>query len=414
MTSITIIGASHAAAETIGSLRKFGWQGKIVLIGDEPVLPYQRPPLSKGYYKGEIEPEKLLIRQESFYEKNDVTLMLGRRVESIDRDNKTLKLVSSVEKPDNKFEQVPYDHLILATGTRARELPIEGAELPNINYLRTKQDVDAIKSQLKVGSKLLIVGAGYIGLEVAASAVKQGADVVVFEAMDRVLARVTSPQVSEFYQRVHKEEGVDIRLNSALQKFQRTDSGLYAITGDGDAIPFDAAIVGIGVIPNTELAQDAGLACDNGIVVNEFTQTQDTSIYAIGDCSNHHNFLYNRRIRLESVPNAIAQAKVAAATICGKEMIYDQLPWFWSDQYDVKLQTAGLLQDHDQVVIRGDANNSRKFAAFYLKHGTLIAVDALNSPAEFMLSKKIIQQKISPDLSKLANPDVSLKEFLQE
>jgi 3-phenylpropionate/trans-cinnamate dioxygenase ferredoxin reductase subunit len=409
MSSVVIIGASHAAAEAVGSLRKFGWQGEIILIGDEPVLPYQRPPLSKGYYKGEVAPEKLLIRPESYYEKNEVTLMLGHRVDSINRVNKSLTLSNT---SGESAGEISYDHLILATGTRARELPIEGAQLPNINYLRTKQDVDGIKSQLNPGSKLLIVGAGYIGLEVAASAVKQGVEVIVFEAMNRVLARVTSPQVSEFYQRIHQEEGVDIRLNAALQKFEQTNSGLTATTGDGEVIEFDAAIVGIGVIPNIELAQNAGLHCDNGIVVNEFTQTDDANIHAIGDCSNHHNFLYDRRIRLESVPNAVEQAKVAAATICGKEMSYKQLPWFWSDQYDVKLQTAGLLQDHDQVVLRSDANNSRKFAAFYLKQGTLIAVDALNSPAEFMLSKKIILQKLSPDLAKLADPTISLKEFL--
>ena len=403
MTSVVIIGASHAATEAIASLRKFGWQGNITLVGDEPILPYQRPPLSKAYYKGDVEAEKLLIRPESFYQKNEVTLMLGRTVNAIDAKEKRLSLDGD--------EQLSFDYLILATGTRARKLPIEGADLPNINYLRTKQDVDGIKSQLNPGSKLLIVGAGYIGLEVAASAVKQGVDVTVFEAMDRVLARVTSHQVSEFYQRIHKEEGVDIQLNASLARFEKTESGLHAVTNEGALIPFDAAVVGIGVVPNSELADEAGLACDNGIVVNEFTQTSDTSIHAIGDCSNHHNFLYDRRIRLESVPNAVDQAKVAAATICGKEMIYDQLPWFWSDQYDVKLQTAGLLQEHDQVVTRGDTS-SRKFAAFYLKDGVLIAVDALNSPAEFMLSKKLIQQKASPSPEALSDPAISLKELL--
>jgi 3-phenylpropionate/trans-cinnamate dioxygenase ferredoxin reductase subunit len=210
---------------------------------------------------------------------------------------------------------------------------------------------------------------------------------------------------------VHQEEGVEIRLNASLQKFEETDHGFQAITADDEIIPFDAVIVGIGVIPNSELADDAGLACDNGILVNGFTQTNDQAIFAIGDCSNHHNILYDRHIRLESVPNALEQAKVAAAKICGKGSVYDQLPWFWSDQYDVKLQTAGLLQDYDQVVTRGDAN-SRKFAAFYLRQGVLIAVDALNSPAEFMLSKKLVQQKLSPDPAKLEDPDVSLKEFL--
>jgi len=403
MKQVVIVGASHAAAESIASLRKFGWQGKIVLVGDEAMLPYQRPPLSKAYYKGEVEAEKLLIRPESFYQKNEVDLMLGRRVTSIDRDNKSIELDSS--------ESVAYDYLILATGTRARRLPIEGADLENIHYLRSKEDVDGIKASLSPGAKLLIVGAGYIGLEVAASAVKQGVEVIVFEAMDRVLARVTSPEVSTFYQKLHKEEGVEIRLNASLEKFEQSGSRLCAIDGDGERIEFDSAIVGIGVIPNIELAEEAKLSCDNGIVVNEYAQTDDTTIYAIGDCSNHHNILYDRRIRLESVPNAVEQAKVAAKSICGEPIVYDQLPWFWSDQYDVKLQTAGLLQGHDEVVIRGD-RESRKLAAFYLKQGVLIAVDALNSPAEFMLSKKLIQQKASPNSEQLADPSVSLKELL--
>lgn len=403
MKQVVIVGASHAAAESIASLRKFGWQGKIVLIGDEAMLPYQRPPLSKAYYKGEVDADKLLIRPESFYQKNEVDLMLGRRVTSIDRINKFLELDDS--------GSVPYDYLILATGTRARRLPIEGADLNNIHYLRSKVDVDGIKASLSPGSKLLIVGAGYIGLEVAASAVKQGVDVIVFEAMDRVLARVTSPEISSFYQELHKQEGVDIRLNASLRSFQQSGTRLCAIDANGERTEFDSAIIGIGVVPNIELAEGAKLACDNGIVVNEYAQTDDTNIYAIGDCSNHHNILYDRRIRLESVPNAVEQAKVAAKSICGDPLVYDQLPWFWSDQYNVKLQTAGLFQDHDQVVIRGDGD-SRKLAAFYLKKGVLIAVDALNSPAEFMLSKKLIQQKASPNIEQLADPSVSLKELL--
>ncbi len=403
MKQVVIVGASHAAAESIASLRKFGWQGKILLVGDEAMLPYQRPPLSKAYYKGEVPADKLLIRPESFYQKNEVDLMLGRRVTSIDRENKSIELDDS--------ESVAYDYLILATGTRARRLPIEGADLDNIHYLRSKEDVDGIKASLSRGAKLLIVGAGYIGLEVAASAVKQGVEVIVLEAMDRVLARVTSPEISTFYQQLHKQEGVEIRLNASLYRFEQSGSGLCAVDSDGERIEFDSAIVGIGVIPNVELAEAAKLSCDNGIVVNEYAQTDDPAIYAIGDCSNHHNILYDRRIRLESVPNAVEQAKVAAKSICGEPVVYDQLPWFWSDQYDVKLQTAGLLQGHDQVVIRG-YRESRKLAAFYLKQGILIAVDALNSPAEFMLSKKLIQQKASPNTEQLADPNVSLKELL--
>lgn len=403
MKTVVIVGASHAAAETIASLRKFAWDGQIILIGDEPVLPYQRPPLSKAYYKGEVAAEKLLIRPESFYEKNKVEVKLGLRAKRIDRQSKSIHLSNG--------ETIDYSYLILATGTRARRLPIEGADLTNINYLRTKQDVDGIKSQLKKSSTLVIVGAGYIGLEMAASAVKQGVKVIVFETMERVLARVTSTQVSHFFQTIHQQEGVEIRLNTSLAKFEKTDSGLIAHTAGGEQTPFDSAIIGIGVIPNIELAEEAELNCNNGIVVNQFMQTNDPAIFAIGDCSNHHNIIYDRHIRLESVPNAMEQAKVAAATICGKGQAYNQLPWFWSDQYDVKLQTAGLLQDHDQVVIRGD-QTKRKFSAFYLKQNKLIAVDAINSPAEFMLSKKLIVNKTSVDTIQLADPEVSLKVFL--
>ncbi len=403
MKTVVIIGASHAAAEAINVLRQKKWPGRIVLIGDEAVLPYQRPPLSKAYYKGEMDEDKLLIRKASFYDDMNVDVFLGRRVELINREQMQVTLDTN--------ETIGYDKLIIATGTRARQLQIPGAELPQVNYLRTKQDVDNIKSQLPKGAKLLIVGGGYIGLEVAASAVNQGIEVVVLEAMDRVLARVTSETVSTFYQNIHAEEGVDIRLNSSLQKFEGNADNIVAVLASGERIAFDYAIVGIGVLPNVELADACGLACDNGICVNEFTVSSDENIYAVGDCSNHPNFIYDRRIRLESVPNAVGQAKTAALSICGEPVAYNQLPWFWSDQYDVKLQTAGLLQGYDELVVRGD-QTSRKFAVFYLKDKVLIAVDALNSAVEFMMAKKLIVAKACPDTAKLADPDIAMKTFL--
>ena len=403
MKPVVIVGASHAATETIASLRKQGWEAGITVVGDEPQLPYQRPPLSKAYYKGELELEKLFIKPEAFYQKNDVTLRLGERASRINRQEQSVELASG--------EQLDYSHLVLATGTRARELPIEGADLPNINYLRTLADVDRIKSQLKPGARLLIIGAGYIGLEVAASAVKQGSKVIVFEALDRVLARVTSPEISEFYQNVHRDAGVDLRLAQTVSRFEQQDDGLCAHTADDEIIPFDAAIIGIGVIPNQELADNAGLHCDNGIRVNDYCQTDDPLIYAIGDCSNHFSHFYQRQLRLESVPNALEQAKVAAASICGKPVIYDQLPWFWSDQYDIKLQTAGLFQDYDDLVVRGSVEQ-RKFAVFYLRDGALIAVDAINSPADFMLSKKLILSRRQLESGQLSDPETPLKSLL--
>lgn len=401
--SVVIIGGSHAAAEAIPTLRQKGWEGRITLIGDEPNLPYQRPPLSKAYYQGVMDAEKILIRAEATYEQAGVEMMLGRRAVRIDRGAEKIVLDDGTA--------VDYSKLILATGTRPRKLPLDGADLPNINYLKTMQDVDRIKSQLKPGSNLLIVGAGYIGLEVAASAVKQGIKVTVLEAEDRVLTRVTSPVVSYFYERIHKAAGVDISVGARLEKFQQSTEGSFATLADGNQLPFDCAVVGIGVLPNTELAEDAKIDCDNGILVDAFTKTSDPNIYAVGDCSNHPSYIYDRRLRLESVPNAVQQAKTAALSICGEDVAYDQVPWFWSDQYDVKLQTVGLLQGYDQTVVRGDPA-SGKFAAFYLQNSRLIAMDAINSPAEFMTSKKMIAAKVKPDVARLADISISMKEFL--
>ncbi len=399
---IVIVGAGQASVEAIASLKHKNCEDKIILIGEEDTLPYQRPPLSKGYFKGDIEPETLLLRTHSFYEQANIELKLGYRVDSIERSKKALLL--------NNGEVIAYDKLILATGTRPRTLPnLEGTE-GNIFYLRTKSDVDKIKKQHRPDSKMLIIGAGYIGLEIAAVATAQQTQVTIVEAADRVLARVTSPILSEFYQKLHRDNGVEILLNTQIKGFTSDENGTKAILND-KAVEFDIAIVGIGVLPNSELASNAGLTCDNGITVDQYTCTQDPDIYAIGDCSNHPSLLYDRRIRLESVPNAIEQAKVVAANLCGESAVHNNVPWFWSDQYNIKLQTVGLLQGHDQIVLRGDIEK-QKFSVFYLKQGQLIAMDAINSPAGFMQSKKIIQQKIYPALDVLADSNVPLKTLL--
>lgn len=386
-----IVGAGHAAPDVISTLRRAGWEGKIILMGDEPYLPYQRPPLSKGYFSDDIEKDKLTIRNHDFYKKNDVELRLGERVESINRTQSSLALKSG--------ERVAYDKLILATGTRARLLNVDGIGSTGAHYLRTIDDVDRIKQSLTNGAKLLIIGAGYIGLELAASAMKQKTqekhiEVTVLESMDRVLARVTGEEVSTFYQDLHAKAGVDIRLNASVIQFHEADGAQVAILESGEKIPFDVLVVGIGVLPNSDIAEQAGLECENGIIVNKFTQTSDINIYAIGDVSNHHNAIYQKRLRLESVPNAAGQAKVAASHICGKDIEYNQLPWFWSDQYDVKLQTAGLFQGYDQTEIQGDIEN-QKFSVSYFNEGKLIAIDALNSPANFMKAKKRIIEDLS-------------------
>ena len=396
--TVVIVGAGHAAPDVISTLRRADWQGKIILIGDEPHLPYQRPPLSKAYFSDEVEQDRLVIRNHAFYQKNEVDLKLGQRVESIDRDKFCVVL--------NNGEQVSYTKLVLATGTRARLLPVAGIESVNAHYLRTIDDVDAIKENLDHNTKLLIVGAGYIGLELAASAVKpiskeqdfgskeHQRQVTVLESMSRVLARVTGDEVSNFYQDLHRQAGVDIRLNASLTEFQNLDGKQYALMTGGEKIEFDVLVVGIGVLPNSELAEQAGIECDNGIVVNEYTQSSDENIYAIGDVSNHHNAIYQTRLRLESVPNATGQAKVAASHICGKDITHNQLPWFWSDQYDVKLQTAGLFQGYDETQVQGDIEQ-QKFSVSYFKEGKLIAIDALSSPADFMKAKKRIVEDLS-------------------
>ena len=402
MKSVVIIGASHAAVDAISTLRKKGWSGKIILVGDEAPLPYHRPPLSKAYLQDQISEEKLLLRNEQFYQDSDVTLMLGRRAESINRKTKEVTL--------DGLEILAYDKLIIATGTRARLLPIEGGDLPSVHYLRTKDDADVIKAKLVSGKKILLIGAGYIGLEIAASAVQSGCDVVVVELADRVLARVTSPDVSEFYQRFHTEQGVDIRLNTGVQAIEAVGASYRATLNTGGTVDFDSVVIGIGVLPNVELAEEAGLTCDNGILVNEFCATDDENIYAVGDCSRYQSLIYGRDIRLESIPNASGQARIAAAAICGDEVAYNEVPWFWSDQYHIKLQTAGLFDGYDEAVVRGNPSDN-KFSVFYLKAGRVLAVDAINSPMEFMIAKKLILAKAVLEADVIRDLAVKPKDF---
>ena len=381
MKNIIIVGASHAAIETIACLRKFGWTENIILIGDEDVNPYQRPPLSKGYLKGEVSDEKLALRNSQFYEKNKVKMYLGHKVVKINRERKFIEL--------NNKATIDYHKLILATGTRPRELQISGNTLPQIRYLRTIKDVDFLKNKITQNINLLIIGAGYIGLEVAASATMRNTKVTIIESTDRVLSRVTGKTISNFYYNLHTSKGVKIELNSTITKFESLKKTCIASSDNGNQYKFDLAIVGIGVIPNIELAEAAELKCDNGIMVNEFTQTSDEDIHAIGDCSNHPSSIYQKRIRLESVPNALGQAKTAANFICGNQQPYHQVPWFWSDQYDIKLQSAGLAADYDKTILSGD-ESTKKFTVSYMKNDHMVALDAINSPREFLQAKKEI------------------------
>lgn len=399
--TLVLVGASHAAAQAVDSLRREGHAGRIVLIGDEPRLPYQRPPLSKKYLAGELEADRLWIRPAPFYEQRRVELMLGRRVERLDLSGRSVRL--------DDGSDIAYGRLLLATGARARPPAVPGADLPGIHCLRSMDDVDRIRAELSSVRRVVIVGAGYIGLECAASCIKLGLAVTVLEMADRVMSRVVAPEMSAFYGAEHASHGVAIRLNERLERFEGTGRVAAVRCADGSAYPADLVIVGIGILPNVELAADAGIACDNGITVNRYCRTSDPDVYAIGDCASHPSPRYGRRIRLESVDNAFEQAKTAAANICGREVIHDKVPWFWSDQYDLKLQIVGLAEGYDRVVLRGDPA-ARAFSCCYLRGSELIALDAVNHVKDFMSARKLIAERVQFDLGRLADPAVTLRD----
>ena len=400
--TVVIVGAGHGAGQVVVSLKQHKFDGKIVLIGDEPHLPYQRPPLSKKYLAGELQPERLYFKPESFYEDPQIEVLLDTRVASIDRAGGAITTDGG--------QEIGYDKLVLALGSRVRTLPVDGADLPGIHYLRSIADVDAIHEDMSSKKNVVIVGAGYIGLEVAAVCCQHGLDVTVLEREDRVMSRVVSPNVSDYIQLQHTGQGVRLQLSTGIRAFEGKRRVRKVLTSDGDALPTDFVIVGVGILPNMELAAEAGLDTADGIVVDDRCQTADPDIYAIGDCTFHPNDIYGRKLRLESVHNALEQAKTAASNICGVESHYCQVPWFWSDQYDIKLQIAGLSAGYDDVVLRGDPSGG-SFACFYLADGVLIAVDAINSPREFMQSKKLIADRARPAPADLANPEILLKDL---
>lgn len=400
-----IIGGSHAAAALAAGLRQEGWEGKISLIGADPLPPYHRPPLSKAFLCGDKSESELLIRPADFYEKNNIDLVLGSRVTNIDREKKTVTL--------HDGGVISYTKLALTTGAKVRKIPIEGSDLGGVFYLRDLGDVQQIKKYIGKGKSAAIIGGGYIGLEAAASMRKMGMNVTVLEAMPRILQRVTAPEISAFYARVHQEEGVEIITEASVKAIEGSGDVNAVALADGRSIPADIVIIGVGVLPDVELAEQAGLELDNGIVVDEYARTSDHDIVAAGDCTNHFNPIYGRRLRLESVQNASDQAKIAAKTLCGNLTEYRALPWFWSDQFDLKLQIAGLSQGFDQVVTRGDYSNTRSFAAFYFQDGKLLAVDAINRPKEFMLSKRFLAEGKNADPVKLADESVEVKDAFE-
>lgn len=340
----------------------------------------------------------MYLRPQKFYDDKNITVKTAVTVTRIDRTKKTVYTASG--------ESFSYDDLVIATGSRARKLSIEGSNLGGIHYLRTVADVDAIRSEMGSGKKLVIVGGGYIGLEVAAVAVTSGMEVHVIEMESHILQRVTTPEMSAYYHHLHTSRGVQIHTSTGVKGFTGDNGRVKGVFAGDQTFAADVVIVGIGIIPNIELAKDAGLTCENGIVVDDHCRTSDPHIYAIGDCSNHPNPLLGRRLRLESVPNAMDQARVTSANIRGQDKVYAAIPWFWSDQYELKLQMVGFSADGNQQVLRGD-KSANQFAVFYLKDGVLVAADAVNSPKEFMLCKNLVGKPV--DAARLADPATDLK-----
>jgi 3-phenylpropionate/trans-cinnamate dioxygenase ferredoxin reductase subunit len=390
---LVIIGAGQAASQLMASLAQDGFAGEVCLVGDEPHLPYQRPPLSKKFLAGELALDRLYVKPAAFYEKAGNRLLLGQRAERIDREGRAVLLADG--------SRLPYSTLVLATGSRPRELPLPGAF-----YLRNIADVDAIRACLAPGKSLVVIGGGYIGLELAAVAVKLGVGVTVLEQAPRLMARGVGPVVSRFYARLHDEEGVAIHTGAVVRSLEGKRVVCEHAQYDADIV-----VVGAGAVPNVELAREAGLAVEDGIVVDAQCRTNDASIYAIGDCTSQHHDLVGRRLRLESVHNALEQARIAAAAICGRKPPAIQVPWFWTDQFDVKMQMAGLSAGHDQAVVRGNAERGRSFAVFYLREGVLIAVDAVNRAPEFMMSRQLIAERAKIDPARLGDEGVAMKDM---
>jgi len=400
---VVIVGAGQAGSEVATSLRQQGYVGAITIVGDEGYLPYRRPPLSKGFLSGEDTLDSLLIRNDAMYAKLGIACRLGNAVVSIDRDARSVELQGG--------EKLHYAKLVLATGGYPRQMTLPGAEHSNIHYVRSIPNILSLQQAFRPGQRLVVVGGGYIGLEAAAVGIKKGLVVTVLEAMPRVLARVAAPEISAFYEQAHRRRGVDVRTAVTIQSLEGQDRIDAVLLSDGSRIAADLLIVGIGLVPGTALAERAGLAVDNGIVVDRYARTSDPDILAAGDCANHENEFLGRSIRLESVPSALEQARVAASTIAGKSLSSAAVPWFWSDQYDLKLQMVGLSQGYDEFVLRGDPA-TESFSAYYLKDGVVISADAVNRPQDFALAKRLVAGRVRASAELLADEAVALKNLL--
>ncbi len=398
---VVVIGAGQAGAALVARLRALGHTGPLSLIGDEFAPPYQRPPLSKAYLMGEMDEERLWLRAPEFYAEQDIVLRLGQPVTAIDRAAKTVHLGEEV---------VPYDALVLTTGSSARKLPAAvGGALPGVYTVRTLADVDAMKPEFQPGRRVIIVGGGYIGLEAAAVAAKLGLDVTVLEMAPRILQRVASPQTSDYFRALHSTHGVKILEATGLDRILGEGRASGVRLADGRELTADFVIAGVGILPGAALAEAAGLTLDNGIATNALGQTSDPAIWAAGDCASFP--WRGGRLRLESVGNAIDMAEAVAANILGANEAYVATPWFWSDQYDCKLQIAGLNSGYDQIATRKGEGDAVSF--WYYAGDQLLAVDAMNDARAYMVGKRLIESGKSPDKAEIANPATDLKALLK-
>ena len=405
-TGTLIVGASHAGVETAAQLRAQGYDAPILLIGAEAADPYERPPLSKNYLKGEVTASQLQLRAHEWYEDNAITLILNTRVDTIDATARTARLSDG--------RSVAFSKAVLATGAEPRRLALAGMDEADdaLLYLRSLADVDRIAASIGEEARIAVIGAGYIGLELAAAARELGHQVTVIEAADRVLARVTGPVVAGFYQREHQKHGVDIRLNQGVERMACANGCSTLILADGSSLQVDLIVAGIGVHAQTGIASAAGLECKNGVLVDHFCQTSTPDILAVGDCARFPDHFLGKPTRLESIQNANDTARIAASTILGQREPYTDIPWFWSDQYDIKLQTVGLFNPEDTVIVRGEIDE-RSFSVGYFRDDRLVALDAVNSPRDFMAASRLLSGDIPVSEQAFREAGRSLKALLK-
>jgi 3-phenylpropionate/trans-cinnamate dioxygenase ferredoxin reductase subunit len=398
-----IVGTGQAGFQTAASLRAEGFQESITLIGEEPHIPYQRPPLSKGFPLGTQDLDSIELRPKNFYADHEINLLPSERVTTLDRVSRQITLASG--------SSLPYDRLVLATGARNRLLPVKGADLDGVLYLRSLDEAIALKERLKTAQEIVVIGGGFIGLELAAVACSLGKSVTVLEALPRLMSRVVAPVISDFYRELHSIKGVKVFCGACVSEIVGSGSTVQEVVlSDGRRFPAGLVLVGIGVVPNSELARDVGLRISNGIAVNEHLQTDDGNIFAIGDCAEHPCIFARAHIRLESVQNAADQAQCVAAAIANRPVPYRALPWFWTDQFDIKLQMAGISHGHDRIVTRGNPE-SRKLSVFYFRENQLVAIDSINRPLDHMIGRKLLTAAVPLTPDQAADESVDLKQL---